>query len=156
MLFNVPQYIDVEDKIAGPFTAKQLLWMFAMGGVLLLMWGFLDKTTFMISAIPVVAIFAALAFYRPHGQPLIKFIVWGFFFAFQPKIYIWKRLYAKKNIEKKVEDKKDNGFEKRREKQKETLSENIESFARTLDSEGMERSKRMLEIIKQNRQKNKK
>ena len=106
MLFNTPQYIEIEDKIVGPLTAKQLMWMFGMGAVLLILWGFLDKTTFFITAIPVGLIFCALAFYRPHGQPLIKFIMWGISFMFQPKTYVWRREYVQKKGRKKQKNTK--------------------------------------------------
>ena len=43
MLFNVPQYIDVEDKIVGPLTGKQLLWMIGMGIMLLVLWNTVSR-----------------------------------------------------------------------------------------------------------------
>ncbi len=92
MHYNVPQFIDIEDKIVGPLTAKQLLWMFGMGGVLLIMWFMIDnKGTFFLFGIPVALLFVALAFYRPYGQPLSKFIASAFLFIVRPKIYLWKR-----------------------------------------------------------------
>ena len=72
MMFNVPQFIDVEDKIAGPLTVKQLLWMIGMVAVLLAIFFSLDGAVMVIAAIPVVLLFVALAFYRPNGQPLRK------------------------------------------------------------------------------------
>lgn len=150
MLFNVPQYIDVEDKIAGPLTAKQLLWMFGMGAALMILWGFLDKTTFFITAIPVAGIFAALAFYRPHGQPLIKFIFYFVAFMFQPKVYVWRRDFARKGKAKKIEEIQE-APEDKKAKKEEILSENIGNLAKMLDSEGMERNEKILEIIRKNR-----
>jgi hypothetical protein len=150
MLFNVPQYIDVEDKIAGPLTGKQLLWMFGMGAVLLIMWGVLEKGVFFMAAAPVVGIFSALAFYKPHGQPLIKFIVWGISFAFRPKVYIWKRDFsAKPKKKEEIQITQDVIAEKNKRKQK-ILSENIEDLSKTLDSEGKERNEKILELIKKN------
>lgn len=91
MHYNVPQFIDVEDKVAGPLTAKQLLWMFGMGATLMVLWGILDRAAFFLSAIPVASLFVALAFYKPHGQPLITFVFYGVLFLFRPKMYVWKR-----------------------------------------------------------------
>ncbi|MDO8529687.1 MAG: PrgI family protein, partial [bacterium] len=153
MLFNVPQYIDVEDKIAGPLTARQLLWMFGMGAVLMIMWGFLDQITFYIAAIPVAVIFAALAFYRPHGQPLIKFVFHFIAFMFQPKIYVWRRDFAQKKKSGKVEISEVGALEEKKIEKEEILSENIGSLAKMLDSEGMERNEKILEIIRKNRNK---
>jgi hypothetical protein len=93
MLFNVPQFIEIEDKIVGPFTAKQLGWMGAGGVILLVLWNLLDTSAFIISAIIVCAVFGALAFYRPYGQPLIRFILSSVHFTFRPQVYVWKRNY---------------------------------------------------------------
>lgn len=95
MIFNVPQFIDIEDKIVGPLTAKQLGWL-ALGGVILLVcYALLDASAFAISAVIVITIFSALAFYRPYNQPLIKFIFSSLLFATRPKRYIWRRLPEK-------------------------------------------------------------
>lgn len=91
MMFNVPQFIDVEDKVAGPLTWRQLLWMIGMGVLLLVLYNVVPGLAFIVIAIPVVLAFVALAFYRPHGQPLISFIGHGFFFFFRPKVAVWER-----------------------------------------------------------------
>ncbi|MDD5083870.1 MAG: PrgI family protein [Candidatus Moranbacteria bacterium] len=91
MLFNVPQYIDVEDKVAGPLTVKQLLWMIGMVAVLMILWNIYDPLAFFIAAVPVVCIFVALAFYRPYNQPLIVFIGNAILFIVRPKVYVWDR-----------------------------------------------------------------
>jgi hypothetical protein len=102
MHYNVPQFIDIEDKIVGPLTAKQLLWLFGLGGTLFLMWVMIgSKLNFILIAIPVSFLFLALAFYRPYGQPLSKFIVSMFLFFVKPKVYMWQRTGKMLN-EKKV------------------------------------------------------
>lgn len=153
MLFNVPQFIDVEDKIAGPFTAKQLLWMFGMGAVLLILWGFLSKTVFFITAVPVVILFLALAFYRPYRQPLIKFILSGFMFALKPKFYVWKRVYEKQIRAKHKEPEKIT--DTMEDKSKKLTPENIAELAKVLDTGGREKSEKVLELIREE-QRNKK
>ena len=91
MLFNVPQYIDVEDKIAGPLTAKQLGWMIGMGAALLVMWNTVPKGYFWVFAIPAICLFVALAFYRPYNLPLVSFVSHTFAFLLRPKVYLWDR-----------------------------------------------------------------
>lgn len=102
MHYNVPQFIDIEDKIVGPFTAKQLLWLFGLGGILLLMWMMMEsKFNFVIGAIPISMIFLAFAFYRPYGQPFSKFVGSMFMFLVKPKIYMWKRgVDARSNLQR--------------------------------------------------------
>lgn len=150
MLFNVPQYIDVEDKVAGPLTAKQLLWMFGMGGVLLVLWNILEKGVFFIVAIPVALIFCALAFYRPYRQPLIKFVGSAALYFFRPKIYSWKRTSQPGGVRRK--ESKTEDVEVKKEK-KILPSEDLEAMAKMLDSSGKERNARILEIIKKNKEK---
>lgn len=156
MLFNTPQYIDIEDKVAGPLTAKQLMWMFGMGAALLLVWGIFDQTTFIISAVPIVAFFCAFAFYKPQGQPLIKFIIWGAIFSFRPKSYVWKREYEQKKKEKRKEADGISEIIRKQDEKKNVLAENIEGLSKTLDSEGKERNEKIMEIIEKNRKINKK
>jgi len=91
MMFSVPQFIDVEDKIAGPLTWRQLLWMIGMGATLLVFFNIFDSALFLLSAIPVVLIFVAFAFYRPNGFPLTTFIFYAILFVFRPKISVWER-----------------------------------------------------------------
>lgn len=91
MMYNVPQFIGTEDKIVGPFTAKQLGWLATVGVILLILWNLLDMSTFIVTAIPLSIIFGAFAFYKPNGQSFLKFVTSMLFFGIHPKIYIWKR-----------------------------------------------------------------
>ncbi len=91
MLFGTPQFIDVEDKIVGPFTGKALLWMFILGVILLILWNVVTQGVFFAIAIPLALFFLALAFYRPYNQSLITFIFSAGMFFFRPKVYVWKK-----------------------------------------------------------------
>lgn len=90
-MFNVPQFIDVEDKIAGPLTAKQLFWMIGMFATVMVVAFFFPGPATFVIAVPVVIAFVLLAFYRPNGQPLITYVAHGFFFLFRPKVLMWNR-----------------------------------------------------------------
>ncbi|NTW29762.1 MAG: PrgI family protein [Candidatus Moranbacteria bacterium] len=107
MMFNVPQFIDVEDKIAGPLTAKQLFWMIGMFAAIMVVVFFFPGPVTYVIAVPIVIVFALLAFYRPGGQPLISYVVHGFFFLFRPKLLIWNRPKAApvRTVEKRQEQK---------------------------------------------------
>ncbi|NTW14746.1 MAG: PrgI family protein [Candidatus Moranbacteria bacterium] len=91
MMFNVPQFIDVEDKVAGPLTAKQLFWMIGMFAIILVIATVFPGPVTYIIAVPVVILFVLLAFYRPGGFPLISYVTHGFFFLFRPKLLVWSR-----------------------------------------------------------------
>lgn len=91
MMFNVPQFIDVEDKVAGPLTAKQLFWMIGMAAAIMLIVSIFPGPAAYVVAVPVVIVFVLFAFYRPNGQPLIAYAVSAFFFLFHPKVLMWRR-----------------------------------------------------------------
>lgn len=96
---NVPQYIDVEDKIAFGLTAKQLLWMGAMVAVLVAAYSLFDRQLFFVVAIFVIIVFGALAFWKPQGVTLIVFLGFVFQYFLKPKSYIWKRIYSAKGVD---------------------------------------------------------
>jgi hypothetical protein len=91
MMFNVPQFIDVEDKIVGPLTWRQLLWMIGMGAALLTFFNIFEKIPFVIISIPTVLLFVAFAFYRPNGFPMTTFVFYAILFLFSPKVSVWER-----------------------------------------------------------------
>ena len=92
MNFNVPQFIDVEDKIAFQLTAKQLGW-FAIGGVILfIIWQFTNGGAIFIVWAIVVGISCTLfAFLHPAGMTLFGFIMGGVRYLFKPKVMVWRR-----------------------------------------------------------------
>lgn len=90
---NVPQYIDIEDKIAFGLTAKQLLWMGGMAGCLIVIYSLVDRQTFFVVSIFVVIIFGIFAFYRPQGLPFLTFLGFMILYFTHPKKYIWKRVF---------------------------------------------------------------
>ena len=131
MIFNIPQFIDKEDKIVGPLTAKQLGWLFLGGATLLILWNILDSAAFYISAIPIAGASLAFAFYRPYNQSLNSFIFYTFLFISRNKIYIWRRLPEKTMPIKKATSKKNNQQESGNPK---TNSKRIEEISKLLDN----------------------
>jgi hypothetical protein len=132
MMFSVPQFIDVEDKIAGPFTWKQLLWMIGMGAMLLTFFNIFDTALFFIAAIPTVFLFVALAFYRPNGFPLTTFIFYAFLFLFRPKVSVWERPLGRQSVAKAPVEK----AEVAETHDKHINQEKLTELARILDSRG--------------------
>lgn len=88
---SVPQFIDVEDKVAGPLTWKQLGWMIAMGAVLFLVYTLFSGILFFVLAVPVALLFVALAFFRPNGMAFPQFLFYSVTFLFRPKVSVWER-----------------------------------------------------------------
>lgn len=93
--YQVPQFIEVEDKIFGPLTLKQFIYLAGGGGVCLMLFTLLPLwLTFLLGA-PVLAFCAALAFYQVNGRPFIVAIEHASSYFFGTKLYLWKQREAK-------------------------------------------------------------
>jgi hypothetical protein len=91
MIFNVPQFIDVEDKIVGPFTAKQLGYLAGGGVILFILWTVLDTSGFIVASMPIALLAGALAFYKPNGRTFSYLLGSMFSFFLHPKMYVWRK-----------------------------------------------------------------
>ncbi|MFA5872047.1 MAG: PrgI family protein [Parcubacteria group bacterium] len=101
MQANVPQFIDIEDKIAFGLSGKQLLWIGVMAAVLLVAYNLFDRELFFVAGFLIIAVFGALAFWRPQGVSLIAFLGFVMGFTMRPKSYVWKRSYRGSEIDMK-------------------------------------------------------
>lgn len=104
MQFQVPQGLDLEDKIIGPLTLIQFLYLL-IGGIIdyLLFFAIFGSFLFWLIAIPVALVALALAFLKIQDQPLSYFIKSGFIYLGRPKIRLWHRQgYAKPSIQKTI------------------------------------------------------
>lgn len=91
MRYQVPQFIEVEDKIIGPFTIKQFVYLVGGGFMCYLSYTYLP----FIIAIVFIAILgplsAALAFYKINNKPFIDVLEAAFLFYTKNNLYIWKK-----------------------------------------------------------------
>ncbi|HVV38793.1 MAG TPA: PrgI family protein [Candidatus Paceibacterota bacterium] len=95
MRYQVPQFIEIEDKIFGPLTLKQFIYLAGGGGLCLIFFSLLPLYLTVILAIPVIALSAGLAFYQVNGRPLIVVIEHAFSYILGHKLYLWKQHEAK-------------------------------------------------------------
>jgi len=106
--FQVPQFIDVEDKLFGPLTIKQFVYVAGGAGMIYLYLELLPQAVAFILGLPTGALALALAFKKINGQPFIKIIQAFISHAFSERMYLWQKDYSAKRqvAEKKVEPKK--------------------------------------------------
>lgn len=91
MQFKVPQFLEIEDKIFGPFTFRQFIYLVGGGGMCFVIYRILG---FYLGIIPIAAIagFAfMLAFYRPNDKPFIHMLEAGIKYFMQNKLYLWRK-----------------------------------------------------------------
>lgn len=89
--FQVPQFIEHEGKLVGPFTLKQTLLLGGGGALLFVLWFMLEKWLFILLAFPVVLAFLLVGFMKVNGRPLLDFIGAFFSFFIAPQLYIWQK-----------------------------------------------------------------
>lgn len=98
MRFEVPQFINIEDKIFGPFTFKQALYLVGGGGIIFLIYRILPNFVAFILGLPIAAFSLALVFYRPNGRPFIKMVESYLLYAFAQKFYLWRKKDVKPGV----------------------------------------------------------
>lgn len=91
MRYQVPQFIEVEDKIFGPLTLKQFIYLAGGGGLCLVFFTLLPFYLFIVLALPVIGLSLALAFYQVNGRPLINAIEHAFGYYSNKKLYLWRQ-----------------------------------------------------------------
>jgi hypothetical protein len=90
--YQVPQYLEVEDRIFGPFTLRQFL--FAAGGLggAYALWSLLPFPIGAILGLLVGAFGAALGFGKVNGRPFLVMIESMVAYGFAKKLYLWKKV----------------------------------------------------------------
>lgn len=107
MQFQVPQNIDMEDKIVGPLTLIQFLYLI-IGGIIAYLIFLATKGSyiFWLTGMPIGLFALAMAFLKIQDQPISYFVKAGLIYLSKPKVRIWQRhglvLPVVQNVPKKV------------------------------------------------------
>ncbi len=91
MQFQVPQFIEVEDKIFGPLTFKQFLFMTGGAGLAFAFYVYLGFWPALVPMIIIMGFASALAFYKYNGRSFIFLIESLYHYILTKKLYIWKQ-----------------------------------------------------------------
>ena len=103
MQFRVPQFIDIEDKIFGPFTFKQFVYLIGGGGLVYIIFRLLPLWIAIIPMLFVAGLTLLLTFYRINNKPFAYYLQAGITYLTGSKLYIWKQRFIKAG-DKKEED----------------------------------------------------
>lgn len=109
MRYQVPQFIEIEDKIFGPLTLKQFLYVAGGSSIAFIIWSILPTFLAIIVAVPILIFFFALAFYKVNQRPLIATVESAVKYFFNQKLYIWHKTNKKPTkADNKQENKQEN------------------------------------------------
>lgn len=106
MQFAIPQFVEVEDKVIGPLTVRQFLFLVAGGIFLLICWSLADLSLFIFLTVITVAVTGSFAFVKINGRPFQIFLVSVFQFFSKPRLRVWFREPALKKIRALTKGKK--------------------------------------------------
>ncbi len=94
MQYHIPQYIDIEDKLFGPLTLKQAIYVAGGAGGIYLVWRIVPYIFISAPLMFGIGLLTwALAFYPKEklGRPFIEILEAGFNYMTREKLYTWKK-----------------------------------------------------------------
>jgi len=101
--YKVPQNIDLEDKIVGPFTMKQFIYLMVGGGLiygLYQMWLPYENGLYytIAAALPIGLAAFLLTFIKINDRPFEYFLVSLWAYLFKPRRRIWQQGYEFRRV----------------------------------------------------------
>jgi len=92
MQFRVPQFLDIEDKVFGPFTFKQFGYLLGAGAFAYIFWKLVPSV---IVSFPLILIFSgtflALAFVKVNDRPFADVMESAYKFIIGDKVLVWHK-----------------------------------------------------------------
>ena len=92
MKYQTPQFIEEEDKLFGPLSFRQFVYIVGGVGISLLIYRSLPILIAIVVIIPVAVLSLALAFYKVNERPFIETLEAAFFFIFSKRLYTYKKI----------------------------------------------------------------
>lgn len=138
MRYEVPQFIEIEDKIFGPLTWRQFLYLsggVGLGVVLFLTTPFI---VFLIIGLPLGLLAGALSFYPINNRPFSFFLEAIFNYLRGQRLFLWRQ---KRDIVHKYAPKKPTPTAAAHSKPGVAApKKNITSLARRLELQAMQKT----------------
>lgn len=103
MEFTVPQFVEREPKLIGPFTFKQFIFVAIAGAACFFLYFYIGKKNMPLFIVIAILLFSgalALAFVKIKGYTLPMLIKNFFTFTVMPKIFLWRRKLVPPKITK--------------------------------------------------------
>lgn len=92
--YVVPQFIDVEDKILGPITARQFVIMLIDVGIMFIVYKLASLGLMIFINLSLLAIGIVLAFVKVNGMPFHYFLLNIVATTKNPNVRVWNKEYT--------------------------------------------------------------
>ena len=100
MRFEGPQFIEIEDKIVGPLTWKQFIYIAGGAGINLIILLNFPFFFFILIGLPIAILSASLAFHKVNNRPFSIFLESFLNYSTKKKLYLWRKEQQQVIIEK--------------------------------------------------------
>lgn len=104
--FVVPQFIDVEDKIFGPVTARQFVILLVAGLSIFAAFKFADFALFVFILVVLGGTSLVVAFVKINGQPFHYFLLNIVQTLRRPALRVWNKTYDSNELKRLREESK--------------------------------------------------
>lgn len=91
MKFQIPQFIETEDKVVGPLSLKQAGFLGVGILTFLIIYASLGMARAVILGMPIAAFSFAMAFLQINGRPFEYYLKSFIRYNFTEHIYVWRR-----------------------------------------------------------------
>lgn len=91
MRFEVPQFIEIEDKIFGPLSWRQFLYLGGGVGMAVVIFLTTNLLIFLFFGLPLAILAGALAFFPVNNRPFSFFLEAIFNYLTKQRLYLWKQ-----------------------------------------------------------------
>jgi hypothetical protein len=89
--FQVPQFITIEDKVIGPFTIKQFLYLAGGMAIIGTTYHFFQMIIVIPVAILVGSLAGSLAFLKINEQPFPVILKHSLMYLMRPRLFLWQK-----------------------------------------------------------------
>jgi len=103
MRFQVPQFIDIEDKIFGPFTFLEFAFLVGGAGMCFVFYKLLPIWIGIFFILPIAGLTVCLVFVKINSKPFIYYLEAAFNYFISSKLYVWKQRLVKKGDKQEEE-----------------------------------------------------
>lgn len=142
MRFEVPQFIEIEDKIFGPLTWRQFLYLGGGVGMSVVMFFTIPFILFVILGVPLAILSSALAFYPINNRPFSFFLEAIFNYTSRQRLYLWRQkdTVVHKSSPERFAPKRLSNFTAQTPHEAPAKKKNITSLARRLELQALQKT----------------
>jgi hypothetical protein len=90
MQFQVPQFIETEDRVVGPLTFKQFGYVGIAATIVVILYFLLNTLLWIFTSALVICAAVILAFFKVNGRPISILVKALFSNIWKPSVYVFK------------------------------------------------------------------